>query len=330
MALSKPDADIEIGSDVEKVTLCAACNDEGDHRPAVKYCIDCSQPLCKACVDSHRKIKLLKDHKLIDHANEDAVKLAQLLSSYLACPNHPEKNIEFMCKDHDVMCCITCERVNHRTCRQVVEVTSEATGANMSAKTQDITNHLAAAKQHMKEIVKQHEIHNKDISINIETNIPTQVREIKKKVIQALDEFEKLALSISNGFGQKELANGYLEITKWNSHIRTVEEASHLLKTMQQNGSDVHVFVAANKTMKTLSQIDSAISAQGRELNIPIAMFQENRYLQDIAKMPSEDIVHISEQFRSRSLPQYKYSPATLSLKQPCSIKNRYRMLPFD
>lgn len=307
MSCSKPNTDVQTGSDAEKVKLCAACSNEGDDRPAVKYCIDCNQQICKTCVESHCRIKLLKGHKLIDHENEDAVKLAQLVSSYLACPNHPEKNIEFICKYHDVMCCITCERVHHRTCRQVVEVSSEATGANMSAKTQDITLHLAAAKQHMEEIVKQHEIHKKDVSSEIKTKIPTQVQEIKKKVIKALDEFEKLALTMSNELVQEEMTNNNSAISKWNSHIKAVEEAASLLKTMQQNGSDVHVFVAAKKTEKTLSQIDSAISAQGTKLSLPIVTFQESSHLLNLAKMPSGEIVHVSQDFVSRSLPQYKY-----------------------
>ena len=307
MSYSKPNTGVETGSDAEKVKLCAVCSNEGDHRPAVKYCIDCDQPICKSCVEFHRRIKLLKDHKLIDHENEDAVKLAQLVSSYLACPNHPEKNIEFICKNHDVLCCITCERVHHRTCQQVVEVSSEATGANMSAKTQDITRHLAAAKQHMEEIVKQHEIHNKDVLSQIRTKIPSQVQEIKKRVIRALDEFEKLALDTSNRFGEEAITNSIFAISKWNSYIKAVEEASSLLKTMQQNGSDVHVFVAAKQTEKTLSQIDRAISAQGTILKVPNITFQGNSQMLHLAKMPSNEVVHVSKKDVSRSLPQYKY-----------------------
>ena len=61
------------------------------------------------CVDSHRRIKQIQDHKLVDNKNKDAVKIAQTLSSILACGNHPDKKIELICVNHDVLCCSTCD-----------------------------------------------------------------------------------------------------------------------------------------------------------------------------------------------------------------------------
>ena len=311
MALSKSEIDVEAGSDGEKVILCAACNNEGDHRPAVKYCIDCNQQLCKACVDSHRKIKQVKDHKLVDHANEDEVKLAQILSSYLVCPNHPEKNIEFMCKDHDVMCCITCATVNHRGCNQVVEVTIQATGANMSSKTQDVIEHLEAGKQQMEHLVTLHEKHNIDVLTQIETNIPKQVKEMKENIIKALDMLENMALNTSDAKGRKEIENGNAEISRWTSYIKNIEEASKLLKTIQQNGSDLHVFVAIKQTEKTLTELDKTISDQGTQLKLPYVTLEGDGHLQKIAKTASSDLVHVSEKIKICALPQYKYSKST-------------------
>ena len=48
-----------------------------------------------------------------DNKNKDAVKTAKILSSCLACPNHPDKAIEFICVDNDVFCCSTCATVKH-------------------------------------------------------------------------------------------------------------------------------------------------------------------------------------------------------------------------
>ena len=51
------------GSDSEK-DLCEACEVFREYRPAVKFCLDCIQPICQLCVDSHRRIKLIQGHKL--------------------------------------------------------------------------------------------------------------------------------------------------------------------------------------------------------------------------------------------------------------------------
>ena len=85
MALSKKIQDLAIDSDTEKGHLCAACQTDGEYLPAVKYCLDCNQPLCQSCAASHRRIKQIQGHKLVDNKHQDAVKVAQILSSVLTC-----------------------------------------------------------------------------------------------------------------------------------------------------------------------------------------------------------------------------------------------------
>ena len=75
MALSKKMEDLTLlGSDTIKGDICAACALEGQYR-AVKFCLDCNQPLCQLCVDSHRRIKQIQGHKLVDYKNEDSINM---------------------------------------------------------------------------------------------------------------------------------------------------------------------------------------------------------------------------------------------------------------
>ena len=118
MALSKRMQDLSTGSDTEKGDLCAACKVDGEYRRAVKFCLDCNQPICQSCTDSHRRIKQIQGHQLVDNKSQDAVKVAQILSSVLTCPKHPDKIFLLICVDHDALCCSRCVNVNHRGCRQ--------------------------------------------------------------------------------------------------------------------------------------------------------------------------------------------------------------------
>ena len=158
----------------EKGDLCGACAIDGLHRPALKFCLECSQPIYKYCVDSHRIIKQIQHHKLVDNKNKDAVKITQTLSSILACGNHPDKKIELICIDNDVLCCSTCATVNHRSCRQVNEVSKIATVTN----TEGILKQLIEVKNYIEELVKQHQNNNQDIQSHINTSIRKQVQEI--------------------------------------------------------------------------------------------------------------------------------------------------------
>ena len=162
MAQSKTTEDSTLSSDTEKGNLCAACAVDGDYRSAVKFCLDCSQPICQSCVDSHRKIKMIQGHKLVDNRNEDVVKVAKTLSSCLACPNHANKTIEFICVDHDAFCCSTCATVNHRSCRHVKEV---ATLTQLSTYITNSMKHIADAKAYIEVIVKFRQQNNQDVQL---------------------------------------------------------------------------------------------------------------------------------------------------------------------
>lgn len=281
MALSKPQTAVRSVDHSEKETICGACKADGDTRPAVKYCLDCNQPICQTCVDSHRRIKQISVHKLVDHTKEDAVNVGQFLSRCLACPNHPDKNVELICKNHDIMCCITCATVGHRDCRQVLEVATQAAGANMSINTQHFIKHLDAAKKHMEEIVKQHQKNNQDLQSQISCTIPKQVQEMKANVTEALDKLSKLVLSESKELGMQEVNECEAEINKWCSHIKDVEDACKLLTTVRQNGSDIHVYVAVNNAKKTLAEIDRHISSLGQHLTNSSVLFEDGQILQN-------------------------------------------------
>ena len=95
MACSKAKYDTEISSDSVKEIWCAACKSDGETNLAVKYCLDCQEYICQHCVDSHRRIKLIKKHKLVDHMSKDTPKLAEFFSCNMNCPTHCDKQIEF-------------------------------------------------------------------------------------------------------------------------------------------------------------------------------------------------------------------------------------------
>lgn len=269
MALSKTIQDLSIGSDTEKGDLCAACAVDGEYRPAVKFCLDCNQPICQSCVDSHRRIKHIQGHKLVDNKNEDAVKTAKILSSCLVCPNHPDKNIEFICADHDVFCCSTCATVNHRGCRQVKEV---AAVAQMSSDITTTMKHVADAKTHIEGIVKLHQNSNQEFQLQARQSIPKQIQEMKASILKTFDELELILLKETRRLGVLKVIEVSSEIARWQSHLTTITDGANLLSVAQQNGSDVHKYIAAKNTEKKLGDVDSSI-CQASQLNLESMSF---------------------------------------------------------
>ena len=308
MALSRPYAtEVETTSDTEeKGTLCVACITDGESRRAVKYCLDCNQAICQSCVDSHRRIKQIKDHKLVNNVDKDAMEVSQFLFNCLTCPNHPGKTIELVCKQHGVMCCITCATVSHRGCSELTEITSEATTNNMDRRIKDLIDHLDEAKEHMGEIVKLHENHNKIVESQVNYGIPAWLADIKANIRKALATIEKCVLHDSSERGNAEIDKGNFEISKWNTLIRHVDNASTMLKSVQENGSDVHVYTAANNVKKTVAVIDKSISNQGNQVQRQSIALTECFQLKQVYLGNPKEIMSLSVENVAYPLPQYR------------------------
>ena len=309
MAFSKSPDDLETtetASDAEDI-LCAACCVQGDVKKAEKYCIDCNQPICQLCVDCHGRFKQLKDHKIVDCVNEDSLKLAEFLSSCLFCPNHPDKHIELMCEDHAAMCCHICATVNHRTCTQVLEIATEATNVNMTDVTKDLVTHLDAAKTYMDEIVKQHKTQKARFEKQKNIVIPQMLKELRSKLNQTLDELESYTLAQSIKKGSVHVSKCDSEIGEWSERIDKVKDATKLLSTVQQNGTDAHIYIAVNKIQNIVNEIDENISDQGNRLSNRSIDFKILEPLLKFSKSKPQELIKLFNKVTHTALPYYKY-----------------------
>ena len=266
MAMSKEVVKMETGSDSVKDSVCVPCLDVGDLREAVKFCIDCSHLVCQICVESHRRFRQLKEHKLIDISVTEDLKLFQNLSNLLFCPNHRDKKVELVCKNHDVLCCLACATVNHRGCKSVVDLGKEVSDPTQTPNAGELIKHLTAAKDYMTGIVNENERCKKACIASVDELIPKTLRELKLKFDRAFAVMEENIMR--EGARQKEImVSKHTENkAKWAKSIESVNEATILLLSVQQNGSPTHMYIIANKIQKMIKIVDAAIAKQGREV----------------------------------------------------------------
>jgi len=113
----------------QKLSNCQPCCIEGKQSPAAKYCRDCEELLCSACLDVHGKLKATRNHQIVDKSLDatvlENVKEAREVTEY--CSEHTTEVIKYECVSHETLICENCFVKDHCSCNVTVitEVSKE-------------------------------------------------------------------------------------------------------------------------------------------------------------------------------------------------------------
>ncbi|XP_060551270.1 uncharacterized protein LOC132712850 [Ruditapes philippinarum] len=133
------------GSDADVEYSCTPCADEGNDEKALKYCPECKEYLCAACMKYHLKFSATKKNTLQDNefqrSERDSIDTTSNEDKMFKCLHHPDRNIEMYCGDHDMIYCSLCVAKNHRQCSGILEV-EEATAKILIDKQDDILRQI--------------------------------------------------------------------------------------------------------------------------------------------------------------------------------------------
>ena len=94
---------------------CDPCKYTEVHKEASHFCNDCLENLCKACAESHKRLKLLRNHTLVPI---DASKHlpSPLVSNPIICDCDQTKVVTDFCETHNDVICNSCRTIKHRKC----------------------------------------------------------------------------------------------------------------------------------------------------------------------------------------------------------------------
>ncbi|XP_053383607.1 transcription intermediary factor 1-beta-like [Mercenaria mercenaria] len=103
--------------------VCSPCNKKDRNTEAVKYCADCQEYLCGACVIHHNSFAVLAGHTLVGRSksgNTSGADIKHLPSVPTErCTIHKTKLMDMFCADHDSIGCHVCFTSNHKTCQNI-------------------------------------------------------------------------------------------------------------------------------------------------------------------------------------------------------------------
>ena len=103
--------------------FCDECRRENEEAVATDWCKSCLESLCKTCVKFHKRNASSRNHELIPVSHKGKVPVE--IESRASCNAH-NAPVEYMCFDHEELCCPKCVCTNHRKCKRVDEIEKTA------------------------------------------------------------------------------------------------------------------------------------------------------------------------------------------------------------
>lgn len=87
---------------------CQPCILQNKKAPALYWCSDCNELLCKSCHGHHRVLTATKSH--VPYTLEEYLVVRDVVSKIdLKCKSHTDKQLDFFCKFHQSFCCVVCK-----------------------------------------------------------------------------------------------------------------------------------------------------------------------------------------------------------------------------
>ncbi|KAH3802788.1 hypothetical protein DPMN_156472, partial [Dreissena polymorpha] len=133
-----------------------------------------------------------KHHKLCDLADVPPQEIQELLKNLIACPNHENEEVVYLCKDHDMTCCNKCVMADHRMCDEVKVLSDILNDIKVDCTGLKIVLHDF---QQQGERLLEHERNHKELVFEIENQALASLQTIKQKLLDIYAQLENEVLS---------------------------------------------------------------------------------------------------------------------------------------
>jgi len=103
-------AQMTSGSDI-------SCDNCVESSPAVAFCTDCCEFLCKTCKESHRRSKKTAKHEVIEIEKKKDINLIESMKPrefYCTEPKHESEVLKFYCTTCEQLICRDCVLIEHK------------------------------------------------------------------------------------------------------------------------------------------------------------------------------------------------------------------------
>lgn len=99
-------------------SVCMPCQLDNRQEEAMGYCKVCMEYLCISCIGCHQRFRLTRNHPILQGSDiSHDPKVTIDTGDAEPCEKHFDKLIEYVCHDHNIICCAKCIIAEHRSCK---------------------------------------------------------------------------------------------------------------------------------------------------------------------------------------------------------------------
>ncbi|XP_071150313.1 uncharacterized protein [Mytilus edulis] len=241
----------------EKHVPCGPCMFDDVTKNAGKWCTNCEEGLCEDCGNSHRKSKILRNHKVIsidDYRKIENISISQF------CEHHGE-NFEWFCKSHDEVLCVVCVPSKHKACSEVIPISVALSNARQSTALSDLEDAIETTLLNVTKCIINRESATNDLEKQ-ELTVKNMILETRTKVNLHLDKLEEKLLR-----ELRETADSCK--SKYNIFLKNLKSMEEMLNNlreqtrhMKQFSSDIQVFLGTRQINRRINNEIESIKSE--------------------------------------------------------------------
>lgn len=232
--------------------MCDIC--EGRHKsiPAVKWCPECEEKMCKECLDHHSASKISRNHTVLDI--EYFSKFSSSFSEVkIYCEQHDMKYTN-LCETHDKLCCPACisESETHAKCKTLLlqKVVNAVKTSTLLHSIEERLKHLninldkiiKARKTNIQELIKQRE------------NIVKKIKQLKENIFNLLNSIEKENLEELDRIFNRLNTKLDSEVSSLEQRFMKTEKFIHDINIFKRYGTNMHTYIRTKTIESEISK----------------------------------------------------------------------------
>ena len=269
---------VQISSDQACSNECDPCKYTDIHKEATHYCNDCQEYLCGTCTDSHKGLKLLRNHTLIAVSDLSKQPLSSPdVSCTVLCGCDQNARITDYCESHNAVICHTCKTIKHRKCKTGSINASSASEETLGAVTEN-------ANKIQEEIAESIKIRNKDLdSLTImKESCTNDVESFAEQLKEFVESLKQDALKDVNDCEREQRREIEHQIASLSTTKEMLKKDQNVLQVAIKTGNKSDIFAADIKISKRLEDYRTLLHDISVETKSTEMEFEKNEQLVDI------------------------------------------------